>query len=279
MSEPTDPNPSDPRDDDKAVSSLYARGSNEQPSKALDQAILDKAHKATARHSARTHRFSGWPGAASVAAVLVVSVLVVKLVREEAPEPLSVASRPVTVQEEKATATPSKASPAPPERSAERRKAEAPAAQSDEAPIALMDRFAANNEEKDQQQRPVEQEALGKVTTAAPATAPASEPMTSGVARGEVQGFTSEGKVCAQMTEQECFSSAACTLTKSETAHGYQCRYAKDHCELLFRQSEENRESCEDKIGCVYVPATCYCPPIASCECAGGEPAQCQKRQ
>lgn len=278
MSEPTDPNPSDPKDD-KAVSSLYARGSTEQPSDALNQAILEKAREATQRHAARTHRFSGWPGAASMAAVLVVSVLVVMLVREEAPEPLSIANRPAAVQEKKAAATPSKNLPAPPERLAERRKAETPAAESNETSMALTDKLALNKEEKDQRQRPVEEEAMGKATTAAPVTAPTSEPMASIVARGDVQGFTSEGKVCAQMTEQECFSSAACTLTRNETTHSYQCRFAKDHCELLFRQSEENRESCEAKTGCVYVPASCYCPPNVTCKCTGGEPAQCQKRQ
>ena len=275
MSEPTDPNPSDPKDD-KAVSSLYARGSTEQPSNALDQAILDKARKATARDAARAHRFSGWPRAVSAAAVVVLSVLAVTLVREEAPEPLSIANRPAVVQEEKAPATPSKA---PPERPAERRKAEAPAAQSNETPMALMDRLAPNKEEKDQQQRQVEEGALGKATTATPAAAPASEPMASGVARGDLQGFMPEGKLCAQMTEQECLSSAACTLSRNETAHGYQCRFAKDYCELLFRQLEGTRESCEDKTGCVYVPASCYCPPDATCECTGGKPAQCQKRQ
>jgi len=273
MSEPTDPK------DDKDLSSLYARGSNEQPSDALNQAILDKARKTTDSHSARTHRFSGWPKAASMAAVLVVSVLVVMLVREEVPKPLSTASRPAAVLEEKAPATPSKAQPTPPDKSAERRKAEAPAAQSNETPMAMMDRLATNKQEKDQRQHPTEEEALGKATTAAPATAPASEPMASGVVRGEVQGFMPEGKLCAQMTEQECLSSAACTLSRNETAHGYQCRFAKDHCELLFRQSEGNRESCEDKSGCVYVPASCYCPPDATCECTGGEPAQCQRRQ
>ncbi|MEJ2653218.1 MAG: hypothetical protein P8173_15915 [Gammaproteobacteria bacterium] len=278
MSEPTDPNPPDPKDD-KAVSSLYARGSTEQPSDALNQAILDKARKATASHAARTHRFSGWPGGISVAAVLVISVLVVMLVREEAPEPLSTTSRPAVVQEEKATATPSKTLPAPQERPAERRQAEAPAAQSNETPRALTDRLALNKEEKDQRQHPVEDGALGKATTAAPATAPAQESMAPGAARGDVRGFTSEGKVCAQMTEQECLSSAACTLTKNETTHGYQCRFAKDYCELLFRQSAENRESCEAKTGCVYVPASCYCPPDVKCECSGGEPAQCQRRQ
>jgi hypothetical protein len=282
MSEPTDPNPPDPADDkgdDKAVSSLYARGSTEQPSDTLNRAILDKARKATARHAARARRFSVWPRALSAAAVVVLSVLVVTLVREQAPEPLSTPSRPAVVQTENAPATASKTPPTPPEQPAERHKAEAPAAQSSKSPMALMDRLAPDKEEKDQRQRPLEEGALGKATTAAPATEPAQEPMASGAARGDVQGFTSEGKVCARMTEQECLSSAACTLTKSETAHGYQCRFAKDYCEIMFRQAEENRESCEAKPGCVYVPASCYCPPDATCECSGGEPAQCRRGQ
>jgi hypothetical protein len=275
VNEPTDLNPSDPKDD-KTVSSLYARGSTEQPSDALDQAILDKARKATARHAARTNRFSGWPGGISVAAVLVISVLVLMLVREEAPMPLSIANRPTVVQEKKTAATPSKA---PSEQPAERREVETPAAQSNETTMALKDRLTLKKEEKDQQQRPIKQEALGKATAAAPATAPAQEPMALDVNRADMKGFTSEGKVCANMSEQECLSSAACTLTKSEKTHGYQCRFANDHCEMLFRQSEENRENCEAKTGCVYVPASCYCPPNVSCKCSGGKPAQCQRRQ
>ena len=102
--------------------------------------------------------------------------------------------------------------------------------------------------------------------------------MASGVASGDVQALASEEKECAQMKEQDCFSSAACTLTKNETATGYQCRYAKDHCELMFRQSEGTKDTCEAKTGCVYVPASCYCPPDTKCECSGGEPAQCKKR-
>jgi len=210
-----------------------------------------------------------------VAAVVVVSVLVVMLVREEAPEPLSIANRPAAVQEKKAEATSSRNLPAPSERPAERRKAETPAAESNETPMALTDKLTLNKEEKDQRQRSVEEGALGKAATAAPA----SEPMASGAARGDVQEFTSEGKVCAQMTEQQCLASAACNLSKNETAEGYQCRFAKDHCELLFRQSESTKENCEDKTGCVYVPASCFCPPDATCECSGGEPAQCQRRQ
>jgi len=352
MSDPTDKNPSDPPSDskdDKDLSSLYARGSTEQPSDALDQAILEKARKATARHSARPHRFSGWPRAVSMAAVLVLSVLVVEVIHEEAPEPLSIAGRPAVVEKDKAL-------PAPAENFAKRSKAEAPAAES-EAPMASMDRLALNNEEKDQRQRPAGKGTVGHAITAAPATAPAQEPMAAGIARGDVQqdraaptpstalpaspeqlaerdaaapaaegvtsqntlnrllakkelkdqqppvedesprpgstaadtmasgvasgdvqALTSEEKECARLTEQDCFSSAACTLTKNETAEGYQCRYANDHCELMFRQSEGTKETCEAKTGCVYVPASCYCPPDVKCECAGGEPAQCRKR-
>jgi len=343
MSDPTDQNPSDPPSDspsdtgdDKDLSSLYARGSTEQPSDALDQAILEKARKATARHSARRHRFSGWPRAVSAAAVLVLSVLVVEVIHEEAPEPLSIAGRPAVVQQEKAAAVPAQGLPAPPERLAESRKADTPAAQSAatesaEAPRAMSDMLAFNNEEKDQRQRPAGKGAVGNAITAAPtpstalpaspeqlaerdAAAPATEgiapsntlnrllakkeatnqqslveeeapqlagaatdTMASGVASGDVQELVQEEKHCAHMAEKECLSSAACTLTKSETAEGYQCRFAKDHCELMFRQSEGTKDTCEAKTECVYVPATCYCPPDTKCECAGGEPAQCQK--
>jgi len=351
MSDPTDQNPPDSHSDlsdDKDLSSLYARGSTEQPSDALDQAILEKARKATARHVARTHRFSGWPRAVSAAAVLVLSVLVVTVIHEEEPEPLSIASRPAVVEEDKAATTSSDKLPAPAEQFAKRSKAEAPAAES-KAPQALTDRLALNDQEKDQRQRPAGKEALGKAITAAPAQEPmaagiargdvqqdkaaptpstalpaspeqlaerdaaapaaegaspsntlnrllvqkgetdqpsleeeaprlagaAADTMASGVAGSDVQKLTSEEKECARMPEQECFSSAACTLTKNQTGSGYQCRYAKDHCELMFRQSEGTRESCEAKTGCAYVPASCYCPPGISCECTGGEPARC----
>jgi len=328
MSDPTDQNPSDPPSDskdDKDLSSLYARGSTEQPSDALDQAILEKARKTTALQAARTHRFSGWPRAVSAAAVLVLSVLVVEVIHEEAPEPLSTASRPAVVEEDKTATTSSDNLPAPAEKFAKRSKAEAPAAlrpatESEEPLRAMSDILALINEEKDQRQRAAGKGTEGNAITAAPATAPTQGPMTaaegmassnklnrqlakkeatdqqppieeeaphlagaaadsmaSGVASGDVQALTSEGKECARLTEKECLSSAACTLTKNETAEGYQCRFAKDHCELMFRQSEGTKESCEAKTGCVYAPATCYCPPGVKCECSGGEPAQCQK--
>lgn len=298
MSEPTDPNPPDPAPsdsgDDKDLSSLYARGSNEQPSDALDQAILDKARKASARDSMRTHRFAGWPKAVSAAAVVVLSVLVVKVIDEGTPErtaePVTIAGRSDVAQADKAAAMPSRARPAPPASPAERRKAEAPVAErpameSEEAPRAFIDRLALNEAEKDQ--RPAGEGTLGKATAAAPAAAPVQEPIASGLARSDVkpgtdhgfpQSITSEEKHCAEMTERECLASAACTLTKNETGAEYQCRFAKDPCELMFRQSEGTRESCEAKTECVYVPASCYCPPDTACECSGGEPAQCQKR-
>ena len=270
MNEPNDPTPADPLDD-KALSSLYARGSTEQPSNALDRAILEKAHQAT-RESTRTKSVSVWPRAVSMAAVLVLSITIVMLMRLEAPETLSIDKRQDFAQEEKAAAVTSKAQPTPPARLAEP-EGEALAAK-DEASPNTFNRLLAK---KDQAQRSIGEVLQSRTDTIAPATVPAPETMASAVGT-ETQGSIAEGKICAQLTEQECFSSAACTLTRNEMAPDYQCRLAKDHCELLFRQSEGTRESCESRTECVYVPANCYCPPDATCQCSGGEPAQCQRR-
>jgi hypothetical protein len=295
MSEPTDQNHSDPMDD-KDLSALYTRGSIEQPSKALDQAILDKARKATSQRSTKIKGYYPWQQAVSVAAVLVVSVTVVMLVRKEAPHPLSNTRQLAMVQEQQTEAKPvTKPLPQPAKRQAETQKEVTLPAENRVAPMALQDLLAkkkrAQKEIKAQRRIRARDRAMDKAIEASPAMAPAREAPTQesissgkispnqlarGFVGGNVKGLASEGKTCTQLTEQECFTSAACSLTKSKTTQGYQCRPAKDHCELMFRQSDGTKESCEAKQGCVYLPASCYCPPGAECRCDGGEPSQCR---
>jgi hypothetical protein len=303
MSEPTDQNQSDPMDD-KELSVLYARGSTEQPSGDLDQAILGKARMATGQQPAKSKN-SSWSQAISMAAVLVVSVTVVMLVRKEAPQPLSDTRQLAMVQEQKAASTPaSKPSPKPAKRQMEKQQ-EAPLAESRVTTMSLQDfmtkKEASQEKAKAQQQTRAKEQAQDKAIAASPALAlnkkaltqkapalktPAREGLTqesiqvetmaAGATSGSVMGLAQEGKSCNQLTEQDCFNSAACTLTKNKDGQGYQCHPAKDHCELMFRQSEGTKQSCETKAGCVYVPANCYCPPGIECRCSGGEPAQCR---
>lgn len=290
MSEPTDQNPSEPMDD-KDLSALYARGSSEQPSSVLDNAILDKARQATSKQASKTKDLSRWSNAVSIAAVLVVSVTLVMLVRKEAPEPTSITSQLDIVQDDMAAPL-AKQLP-------ERQKAETALGESREVPMTAMDSLALKKEMKAKQQRNEEERAMDKSIAASPALslkqeAPAQatssaetispkaispKTMAAGIVGGNAQESIMEGKSCSQLTEQECFSSAACTLTRNETGNGYQCRPAKDHCELLFRQSDGTKEICEAKAGCTYVPASCYCPPGVTCVCGGGEPAQCQNKK
>lgn len=84
-------------------------------------------------------------------------------------------------------------------------------------------------------------------------------------------------KACAQLSEEECIDSAACTL-EHLGAHGkYACREARGRCETGFRQGGggDIRQACESKPGCTFKPGSCYCPPRLSCFCGGGPPAQC----
>lgn len=306
MSEPTDQNNADPMDD-KDLSALYARGSTEQPSAALDQAILNKARQVASQQASKTKDRSSWSQAFSVAAVLMLSVTLVTLIRQEAPEPTSITSRPALMLEQEDALEDaqerasreilaSKPMAEPAKQQLEKQKADTPLAES--FALKKETRKERIKEEakvaKAQEQHREEERELDKRIAASPALAlkqqapaqevPAADAMSparmaSGVISDSALGFAQEGKSCDQLTEQECFTSAACTLTRNETADGYQCRPAKDHCELLFRQSDGTRESCEAKTGCVFVPASCYCPPNTICVCGGGEPAQCQSRE
>lgn len=84
-------------DEDK-IASLYQQGKDQQPPEHLDRAILQAAHAAVAdiaknpvtTDSVTTVKspFSGgWPAIASIAAVLVISVVLVPLIIEQTPSP------------------------------------------------------------------------------------------------------------------------------------------------------------------------------------------------
>lgn len=309
MSEPTDQHPTEPMDDE-ALSALYARGSQEQTPKELDQAILDKARQASRQQPGKAKDTFHWSQAMSIAAVFVVSVTLVVLIQKEAPEPESISSQPTLTMKDMATPEPagkSAAQSATPlvspiieEHSAASLSASRP------APLAMQDRPLLNRELKKEarqeadlqrqrgedermmdktmarspvialKQEALEQKVLEQETTARDGLA--SKSMDSGFASGSIESSNTVAISCQQLSEQACFSSAACTLTKDNNTKGYQCRPAKDHCELLFRQSDDTRETCEAKDGCEYVPASCYCPPGVICICGGGEPAQCRSR-
>ena len=71
--------------DDEKISSLYNDAGKPGPSPALDDAILSASRKAVAK-PARTGPFSGaWPAFASVAAIIVVAIVLVPLIRQEPP--------------------------------------------------------------------------------------------------------------------------------------------------------------------------------------------------
>ena len=281
MSEPTDQYPSEPMDDE-ALSAMYARGSQEQSPQALDQAILDKARQATRQQSGKAKDTFHWSQAMSVAAVFVVSVTLVVLIQREAPEPESLSSQPALVMKDMATPEPAGkpatqlATPLPTPLIEERSAATSLSA-SRPAPLGLQEKPSLQRElKKEMRQEAPEQNALAMKAPARESLAPKS--MASGLAGGSIENSNAVAISCQQLSEQDCFRSAACTLTKDNSTNGYQCRPAKDHCELLFRQSVDTRETCEAKAGCEYVPSSCYCPPGVACICGGGEPAQCRSR-
>lgn len=74
-------------DEDK-ISSLYQQKKNEGPPAQLDSAILKAAHQAVDKPNAAKSPFSGgWPAAASIAAVLIITVILVPLIKQEAVSP------------------------------------------------------------------------------------------------------------------------------------------------------------------------------------------------
>ncbi len=76
--------------DEKKISGLYQQGSKEGPSVQMDNAILKASRDALGKPSSVKSPFSGsWPVVASIAAVLLLTVILVPLVNQETPEILS----------------------------------------------------------------------------------------------------------------------------------------------------------------------------------------------
>ena len=86
--------------DDRTLSELYSELSQEQPSTALDEKILSEAHKAVAPKRA-TSPFSGtWMVPTSIAAVIVLSVIVVTTIERKAPDAITSFPEPAAKQKE-----------------------------------------------------------------------------------------------------------------------------------------------------------------------------------
>ena len=81
--------------DDKKISSLYQQGKDQQPPAHLDNAILNAAHDAVSstpekKPSAVKGPFSGgWPALTAIAAVLIISVILVPLIDQETSPPVA----------------------------------------------------------------------------------------------------------------------------------------------------------------------------------------------
>jgi len=288
VSDPTDQQPTDPMDD-RDLSALYTRGSTEQPSPELDQAILEEAKESTRQQNARTQVPFQWSNAVSIAAVMVVSVTLVILIQKEAPEPESIALQSTIAKEE----IPKPAPTDSPVMSLAKRlpeKKDAPVP-TDITDNGFSDKSALIKEAKKQKEKAASKAPAREILSrnsmlkqAAPQDKQSPKPQISlqmGISAGMMsrEDEVQEDISCQQLSEAACFTSAACTLTRNRTNDGYQCRPAKDHCELLFRQSDGTKENCESRTGCEFIPATCYCPPGITCVCGGGEPAQCRSKK
>lgn len=82
--------------------------------------------------------------------------------------------------------------------------------------------------------------------------------------------------LCDPEDMDACLRSAHCTVRLIKDRPGqYICRASKSPCETGFRQSPGGRRDCEAIRGCKFVPAECFCPPLALCACGGGPPPQC----
>ncbi len=74
--------------DDKKISEQYQQGNKEKPSAQMDDAILKASRDALRKPRLSGSPFSGrWPAVASIAAVLLLTVILVPLVQQEAPQP------------------------------------------------------------------------------------------------------------------------------------------------------------------------------------------------
>jgi len=74
--------------DDEKISSLYHEADKPAPSKRLDDAILAASRDAVDTPAATKGPFSGsWPAAASIAAVVVITIILVPVLKQQEPQP------------------------------------------------------------------------------------------------------------------------------------------------------------------------------------------------
>ena len=72
--------------DDEHISSLYHQADKPEPSAELDDAILGASRKAIEKPAKARGPFTGgWPAAASIAAVIVITVILVPVLKRQEP--------------------------------------------------------------------------------------------------------------------------------------------------------------------------------------------------
>lgn len=73
--------------DDEKISSLYHKADVPGPSKTLDETILAASRDAVEKPAAAKGPFTGgWPAAASIAAVIVITIILVPILKQEEPQ-------------------------------------------------------------------------------------------------------------------------------------------------------------------------------------------------
>jgi len=74
--------------DDEKISSLYHEADKPAPSKRLDDSILGASRNAVDKPAATKGPFSGsWPAAVSIAAVIVITIILVPVLKQQEPQP------------------------------------------------------------------------------------------------------------------------------------------------------------------------------------------------
>lgn len=73
--------------DDDDISSLYQQAGSPGPSKKLDDAILTASRDAIRKPAAKGPFNGAWPAFASIAAVVVITIILVPIIKQEEPQP------------------------------------------------------------------------------------------------------------------------------------------------------------------------------------------------
>ena len=89
----------------------------------------------------------------------------------------------------------------------------------------------------------------------------------------------SDAVSCALLSAKDCLQSPKCTYIlgeeSAEEEKSYLCRDAANRCEQSFDQLLGNKQSCENKPGCRFIPGYCECPEGQLCDCREKNPPQC----